>query len=121
MAGSCHGGSHTGVYQFIKDGHAVPFDTCQPYLACSSESKEGFCQHVDTTCTAMNTCRTCSTFTANGGDCQPLNYYPNVTVAEYGEILKEGSETDEDRVFKIKSEVHARGPVACSINANPMR
>jgi cathepsin X len=35
VAGSCHGGYHTGVYQLIKDGGFVPFDTCQPYLACS--------------------------------------------------------------------------------------
>ena len=27
VAGSCHGGSHTGVYQFIQDHGSVPFDT----------------------------------------------------------------------------------------------
>lgn len=26
-AGSCHGGSHTGTYQLIKDKGSVPFDT----------------------------------------------------------------------------------------------
>jgi len=31
---SCHGGSHTGVYQFVKSNGFVPYDTCQPYLAC---------------------------------------------------------------------------------------
>ena len=38
------------------------FHRCQPYIACSSESKEGFCEHVDTTCSPMNICRTCSSF-----------------------------------------------------------
>eukprot|EP00571_Detonula_confervacea_P014810 CAMPEP_0172300954 /NCGR_PEP_ID=MMETSP1058-20130122/2948_1 /TAXON_ID=83371 /ORGANISM="Detonula confervacea, Strain CCMP 353" /LENGTH=355 /DNA_ID=CAMNT_0013010915 /DNA_START=12 /DNA_END=1079 /DNA_ORIENTATION=- len=118
MAGSCYGGSHTGAYQFIKEHGSVPFDTCQPYLACSSNSKEGFCGHVDTTCTPLNTCRTCSTFSANGGSCQPLNYYPNATVAEYGEI---NAEDNAERVTKIKMEIHARGPVSASINANPLQ
>lgn len=46
VAGSCHGGSHTGVYDFITQTGYVPYDTCQPYMACSSESKEGFCSKV---------------------------------------------------------------------------
>ena len=91
---------------------------CQPYLACSSESKEGFCAHVDTTCTPMNTCRTCGTFTEKGGDCQALNYYPNVTIAEWGQII----ESDPaERVHKIKAEIYARGPVTASINAIPLK
>ena len=40
----------------------ITLDTCQPYLACSNESTEGFCPHVDTTCSAINTCKTCDTF-----------------------------------------------------------
>jgi len=40
---SCHGGSATRAYQYIKDAAGyVPFDTCQPYIACSSDSSEGF-------------------------------------------------------------------------------
>lgn len=27
VAGSCHGGSHTGAYQFIKDKGSIPYDT----------------------------------------------------------------------------------------------
>ena len=34
-AGSCWGGMHTGVYQFIKEIGYIPFDTCQPYIAVS--------------------------------------------------------------------------------------
>ena len=59
-AGSCHGGYHTGAFELIKDKGFIPYETCMPYLACSEESEEGFCPHVDTTCSAVNTCRTCS-------------------------------------------------------------
>lgn len=119
VAGSCHGGSHSGTYQFIKETGYIPFDTCQTYLACSSESKEGFCEHVDTTCNALNTCRTCSTFTAGGGKCVALDYFPNATIAEYGEIIMHND--DAKRVEMIKSEIHARGPVSASVNADPLQ
>lgn len=111
IAGSCHGGTHTGTYQLIKEKGSIPYDTCQPYIACSSDSEEGFCGHVDTSCSAMNTCRTCSTFTENGGSCKPLEYYPNATVAEYGMIK---GDSKEEVVMNIKKEIKARGPVAVS-------
>lgn len=62
VAGSCYGGYHTAVFEFIKDVGYVPYDTCMPYMACSADSDEGFCAHVDTTCHADNVCRTCDTF-----------------------------------------------------------
>ncbi|KAL7438382.1 hypothetical protein ACHAXH_007602 [Discostella pseudostelligera] len=123
-AGSCHGGYHTGVYQLIQETGFIPFETCQPYIACSSESQEGFCPQVDTTCSAINTCRTCSGFSDSGGECVELDYFPNATVAEYGEI---GGMFDDlfgnaaDRAHKIKAEIYARGPVATTINADPLR
>jgi len=117
VAGSCHGGSHTGVYQFIKDHGSIPFDTCAPYVACSAESQEGFCPQVDTQCTAMNTCRTCSTFSDSGGTCVGLDYFPNATVAEWGRIEEDDVAR---RVQMIKAEVHARGPVSASVNADPL-
>lgn len=40
-AGSCHGGYHTSTYELIKKVGYVPYDTCQPYIACSAESTEG--------------------------------------------------------------------------------
>ena len=49
------------------------------YTACSSESKEGFCDKVDTTCSALNTCRTCDTFGGMGGTCVGIASYPNAT------------------------------------------
>jgi len=112
MAGSCHGGYHTGVFEFIKKSGFIPYDTCNPYIACSAESTEGFCEHVDTTCTASNTCRTCDTFGSLGGGCTDIDIFPNATVAEYGLI--------ELDVAVIMAEIFARGPVAAVINAEPI-
>merc|ERR1711948_180076 len=71
-AGSCHGGFSAGVYQWIKKNGGVSTETSQPYLACSSESTEGFCPHVDTKCSALNTARTCGSFDHEGGACTGL-------------------------------------------------
>ena len=61
VAGSCNGGTATGTYEFIHSVSGfVPYDTCMPYIACSKDSKNGFCPHVDTSCTSFNTCRTCT-------------------------------------------------------------
>ena len=124
-AGSCHGGYHTGVYELIQKNGYIPFETCQPYLACSSESQEGFCPQVDTTCNAVNTCRTCSGFSDSGGECVELNYFPNATVAEYGEVggdsIFDMFADPKEKAHKIKAEIYARGPVATTINANPLR
>ena len=115
---SSTGGSHTGVYQFIHDKGYIPFDTCQPYLACSSNSEEGFCAHVDTTCTDINTCRTCSGFNAKGGQCSAISVFPHATIAEYGVIGEYHEPIDEaDRVMKIKKEIKARGPVSASVQS----
>lgn len=116
VAGSCHGGSHSGTYEFIKKVGFVPYDTCQPYLACSSDSSDGFCKHVDTTCTPMNTCKTCNTFTENGGTCTEIDVFPNATIAEYGTY----DLFSQDRVHKIMAEIFARGPVAAGVNAEPL-
>merc|ERR1711871_1610851 len=89
--GSCYGGSIDGAYQWIhkiskKTGSGISYETANPYIACSSDSKEGFCGHVDTTCNALNVARTCGSFDKEGGSCTGLSQYPNVTVAEYGSI-----------------------------------
>jgi len=118
-AGSCHGGYHTSTYQFIQDTGYVPYDTCTPYLACSKESTEGFCDKIDTSCSAVNTCKTCDTFGGMGGKCSEIDYFPNATVAEYG--LIEYDRTDmEGNTHKIMSEIYSRGPVAATINAEPI-
>eukprot|EP00977_Amphora_coffeiformis_P023427 scaffold13351_cov200-Amphora_coffeaeformis.AAC.8 len=123
-AGSCHGGYHTSTYEFIKKVGYVPYDTCNPYIACSNESTDafspsshatGFCSSVDTTCSAANTCRTCDTFAGMGGKCAEIDVFPNATVAEYGLI-----DFDENVVEKIMTEIFVRGPVAATINAEPI-
>jgi cathepsin X len=116
-AGSCHGGSHSGAYEFVKSHSGyVPFDSCMPYIACSDESKEGFCGSVDTTCNSANVCRTCDTFAGMGGSCVMIDSFPNATVAEYGSYGLFAA----DKVHKIKAEIYARGPVATGINAEPI-
>lgn len=114
-AGSCHGGYHTGVYEYIRESGFIPYDTCQPYMACSTESTDGFCQHIDTTCSAANTCKTCDTFAGMGGACSEIDYFPNATVSEYGMI-----NFDDNVVQNIKTELFVRGPVAATINAEPI-
>lgn len=114
--GSCYGGSVIGPYQWIhsiskKTGSGIAYDTSNPYLACSSDSKEGLCGYGDWTCSDMNVARTCSTFTASGGKCVGLNAYPNATISEYGEI----SGADN-----MQKEIYERGPIACGIDAAPI-
>ena len=88
-------------------------------MACSAESTEGFCEMIDSTCSAENICKTCDTFGGMGGKCVALDYFPNATVAEYG--LVDYDEEDMDgTVHRIMSEIYARGPVAATINAEPI-
>jgi cathepsin X len=114
--GSCYGGSVDGPYQWIHDiskktGAGISYETGQPYMACSSDSKEGFCSHADWTCTQKNVARTCGSFDKEGGDCTGLDYYPNVTITEFGSI--QGAEA-------MKKEIYNRGPISCGIDANPL-
>jgi len=125
-AGSCHGGYHTSTYEFIKKSGFIPFDTCMPYIACSKESTDGFCKHVDTTCNKDNICRTCDTFAGMGGSCVQIDHFPNATVEEYGEysVYDDGDDDDDKEsdgiVHKIQTEIYVRGPVAATINAEPI-
>ena len=119
MAGSCHGGYHTSTYEFIQSTGYVPYDTCQPYIACSNESTEGICKHIDTTCNAANTCKTCDTFGGMGGACTEIDYFPNATVAEYG-LIDYDEDDIEGTCHKIMAEIYSRGPVAATINAEPI-
>jgi cathepsin X len=111
-AGSCHGGSHVAVYQFLKNERAkdgAPYDTCQPYVACSSEMETGLCKGntEEFKCSGINTCRTCPTF---GEPCVALDHYPNVTVAEYGTLAPTAE--------ALQKEIMTRGPIACGIDAS---
>lgn len=109
IAGSCYGGTATGTYEFIHNYGLIPYDSCQPYVACSSDSKEGFCENVDTTCSKENICRTCDTFTENGGKCTAVEAFPNASISEFGVVRGANN---------MKIEIYNRGPIACGINAN---
>ena len=115
-AGSCHGGSPAGVYDWInsiseKTGTGVGFETNQPYMACSSESREGWCAKASNEwkCEPINVARTCGTF---GIPCVALDRYPNVTVSEFGTIRND--------YVAMQKEIFARGPIAALIDATPI-
>ena len=61
-----------------------------------------------TTCNALNTCKTCPTF---GEECVPLDFFPNATIKEYGMVYG---------VKEMKAEIFLRGPIACNVNADPI-
>jgi cathepsin X len=48
-----------------------------------------------------------------GGACTEIDIFPNATVAEYGMV-------DEGDVDAIKTELYVRGPVAATVNAEPL-
>ncbi|EED90907.1 probable papain cysteine protease, partial [Thalassiosira pseudonana CCMP1335] len=90
---SCHGGNSLYAYDYIHSTLGfIPEDSCLNYIACSSESDEGWCPEVRslTTCAAWNVCRTCDNI-------EPHN------------------------IHAIQSEIYARGPIKAAINANPLR
>jgi len=115
-AGSCHGGSVDGPYQWIHEisattGTGIAYETQNPYLACSQESTEGICGAKDWSCSPENVALTCSTFKSSGGVCKGLSKYPNATVAEYGSVSGPTA---------MAKEIYARGPISCGIDAAPI-
>lgn len=113
--GSCHGGTVGGPYQWLmrqsREGKGISYESSQPYLACSRESKEGICPHVDTSCNALNVARTCGSFSEEGGPCTGLGWYPNATIKDHGFILGRKS---------MMKEIYDRGPISCGIDAMPL-
>jgi cathepsin X len=107
--GSCHGGSLGGPYQWIKrQANGISFETSNPYMACSSESREGFCKSGNWGTGPLNVARTCGTF---GQECVGLSQYPNVTIKDYGTISGAAA---------MKKEIFNRGPISCTIDAEPI-
>lgn len=97
VAGSCKGGSPSGVYQYVQQ-HGVPPDTCLAYEA------------VDNECTPINVCRTCYP-PSGGSNCTAVNRYPLYYVDEYG--IVNGEE-------QMIAEIITRGPIACPIDDGPL-
>merc|ERR1712216_849927 len=106
--GSCHGGSVDGPYQWLhklsKSGKGISLETSNPYLACSSESKDGICKGQDWSCSDINVARTCSTFPSAGGFCAAIADYPQITIDDYGSISGQKA---------MQKEIYARGPISC--------
>jgi cathepsin X len=94
-----------------KTGSGISYETANPYVACSSDSDEGFCKHVDTSCKAVNVARTCGSFSQEGGPCTGLGDFPNATVKEYGSIS--GAKA-------MMKEIFNRGTISCGIDAMPL-
>jgi len=94
-AGNCvTGGDAAAAYEWVYN-HTIPDVTCQQYQADDFE------------CTPENTCRTCS----HSNGCSAVTTYPVVKIAEHGRVEGDAN---------IQSEVYARGPIACSIDAGPL-
>ena len=109
-------GTYEWLYRISREtGSGISYETSIPYIACSPESKEGFCPHADTTCTPLNVARTCSSpnlFDVEGGSCTGLRRYPNATISDYGSI------SGADAMMK---EIYMRGPIACGIDSTPLQ
>jgi cathepsin X len=115
-AGSCYGGSHLAAYEWIHSNGYIAYDTENPYMACSNDSNEGFCGAAKENweCKPANIARTCSTFTENGGKCVGLkeDKMPQASIESYGSV---------DGMEKMKKEIFANGPIACGVDADPIR
>jgi len=127
QAGSCYGGDIASPYELIKyrfsmtvegdslSGKGLAYYTEAPYLACSSDSEQGFCSNNKVqellTCTPKNVARTCSTFTENGGSCVEIEEYPNAKIHQIGQV---------SGVEQIKQELFTRGPISCGVDAMPL-
>lgn len=113
--GSCCGGDADGAHQWLynisQQGKGISYETSQTYLACSTDSTEGFCSRIDTTCKPINVARTCGSFSAEGGPCSPIEPYPSISISDYGSISGYDA---------MKSEIFHRGPIACEIDAEPL-
>jgi len=112
--GSCHGGSVTGPYHWLhtisQKGAGISYETSNPYMACSSEAREGICPGGNWECSAINVARTCSTFPPSG-KCVAIRKYPNITISSYGEVS--GAQD-------MMQEIYQRGPITCGIDAAPI-
>ena len=122
-AGTCNGGNAVDVYAWAhtisQSGTGIAYESVNPYYACSpgnpsgrGVTTEGFCAAepvtASTTCEAINVARNCATFNT---PCTALSHYPNATVSAYGVVQGEAD---------IMREVNAHGPVACSLDAEPL-
>merc|ERR550517_220925 len=93
-AGSCNGGYDGDAYAWV-ERNGVPDVTCQQYQAKNMR------------CDSLALCENCSP----SGGCVPVKTYPKIGIEQYNSV--EGDS-------RIMSEISARGPVSCGINAEPL-
>ncbi|WIA30454.1 hypothetical protein OEZ86_000538 [Tetradesmus obliquus] len=90
-AGSCNGGDDKFVYMYAAK-HGIPVDTCNTFVAMNQK------------CNPKHQCFTCDP----AGACEPVYDYKRLVVSQHGRL--QGRQ-------QMKAEIHARGPISCSIYA----
>jgi cathepsin X len=100
-AGTCHGGSGEGVYEWVRK-NGIPDETCQQYDATDHE------------CSDYRTCMNCDppkSVKPGENMCYPVQRYGKFFVEEWNEV------GDNNSVHAMKSEIFQRGPISCGIDA----
>jgi len=90
-AGGCQGGDHLAVYAYAHEKGLVD-ETCNNYQAKNQQ------------CTSFNSCGTCSP----DGSCYHVTADKLYKVGDYGRVTG---------VTAMKTEIYARGPISCGIDA----
>jgi len=97
--GTCHGGDDAGVYEYAKQ-YGIPHESCSNYMAVNTQCEEA----RPVSDTNKPNCYTCSP----GSGCAKISAYNKLYISSYG------SARGYD---KMKSEIYARGPISCGIDA----
>lgn len=113
--GSCNGGSSLGAYAWIhqlstRTGSGISYETADPYLACSKDSRIGICPYANLTCNPASTCYRLN-HNLTDSHCVALPRYPNATVAQYGTVSGPNA---------MKAEIWNRGPIQCHVVSSPL-
>jgi len=91
LCGTCNGGDDVPVYLYAKT-YGIPDEGCNNYEA------------KNTKCTDMAECYTC----AYGHGCSAVTHHKKLFISEFGGCF--GYE-------KMKTEIYARGPISCALDA----